>query len=289
MTKRKRKSSKSPSSVAHSDDAMPSFRSFEKIFAGFGDGVPSDAPLDRAQELIYQAWDIPNPAKRIALAKQALSICADCADAYMLQAEELPHTLEQQMELYEQAVAAGERALGADTFKDSVGHFWGLHETRPYMRARLQLALTLYDFGDRMLAIDHLQDMLRLNPNDNQGLRDILLGWLLRTDQLAEAQALWTQYADDATACWSWSRALMAYMERRTEAAAYLDHAIADNAHIAPLLLGRESLPEDPSEYVGIGDFNEAAAYVLGNLGLWQQTEGALRWLSRAVPINSGK
>lgn len=265
---------------------MPDPRTFERLFAGFGDGAPGNNPIDQAQELIYQAWDIPNPAKRIALAKQALSVCDDCADAYMLLAEEQPHTLEQALDLYAQATAAGERALSADTREHGAGHYWGLHETRPYMRARLQLALTLWDFGDRSMAIEHARDMLRLNPRDNQGIRYTLLGWWLATGNLSEARALWSAFEDDAMACWTWSQALMTYIEHGpgSQANASLKAAIDTNPHVAPLLLRREALPMEQPEYIGLGDPAEAASYVIDYLEVWLQTDGALRWLSQSIP-----
>ncbi|MEJ2351818.1 MAG: hypothetical protein P8Y03_18685, partial [Anaerolineales bacterium] len=48
--------------------------------------VPSD--VQKAQQLMYQAWEESNPARRLALARKALKISADCADAYVLLAEE---------------------------------------------------------------------------------------------------------------------------------------------------------------------------------------------------------
>src|SRR5205823_13633226 len=39
--------------------------------------------------------------------------------------------------LYEQGVAAAERALGPDVFAQEAGRFWGIVGTPPYMRARL--------------------------------------------------------------------------------------------------------------------------------------------------------
>ena len=291
MTKRKVKSGRKSPKARHSDAPMPDFRSLEKIFAGFGGGAPSDGLLDQAQALIYQAWDIPNPAKRIALAKQALSICEDCADAYLLLAEEQAHTLEQVLDLYGRATTAGERAISDDTRENGVGHYWGLHETRPYMRARLQLALNLWEFGDRSMAIEHARELLRLNPMDNQGVRHILLGWWLATGNLPQAQALWKAYEDDGMACWVWSKALMAYIEHGPgkKANACLEAAIDANPHIPPLLLRREPLPMEQPEYVGLGDPAEAAAYVISYLEVWQQTDGALRWLSKSIPAESDR
>ncbi|HEV2642619.1 MAG TPA: hypothetical protein VGT98_07930, partial [Candidatus Elarobacter sp.] len=62
-------------------------------------------------------------------------ISSDCADAYVLLAEETARTAGAARKLYEQGVAAGERALGPNYFRNEVGSFWGLLETRPYMRA----------------------------------------------------------------------------------------------------------------------------------------------------------
>ena len=100
----------------------------------------------------------------------------DCADAYVLLAEQARNRKEA-LELFEQGVAAGERALGPQMFRDEVGNFWGILETRPYMRARLGLAECLWTSGRRDESVVHLQDMLRLNPGDNQGLRLILVNW----------------------------------------------------------------------------------------------------------------
>jgi tetratricopeptide (TPR) repeat protein len=297
MTKHKKSSGKSSS---RSSNAMPagispqSLRKLEKALANLGhapdaaspfDDGPGETPLDRAQDLIYQAWEIPNPAKRISLAKRALDICPDCADAHMLLAEEQAHDLEESIERLQQAVDAGRRAIG-DDFESDVGYFWGLLETRPYMRARWALALAQWEFGERSLAIGHAQDMLRLNPNDNQGVRSMLMTWLLMNQRVPEARKLWKQYEDTASADWAWSRALMDFIEHGDgdEANTTLAKALAANPYLAPLLLGREALPAHPPEFIGMGDRDEAIAYVFHNLELWQQIDGALRWLSGAVP-----
>jgi hypothetical protein len=44
--------------------------------------------LDRAQELVYDAWDAASSAKREALARAALDISPLCADAYLILADE---------------------------------------------------------------------------------------------------------------------------------------------------------------------------------------------------------
>lgn len=41
-----------------------------------------ETPLDKAQELVYDAWQASG-RERVKLAKKALGICPDCADAYV--------------------------------------------------------------------------------------------------------------------------------------------------------------------------------------------------------------
>src|SRR3954452_16249063 len=141
-------------------------------------GPRDDTPLSQAQNVMYEAFGSHDPEVRIKAARKALDLSPDCADAYVVLAEEA-RSRKDALELFEKGVAAGERALGPEAFQEDVGHFWGVLETRPYMRAREGRASTLWTMGRRDEAIGHLQDMLRLNPNDNQGVRYTLAGWLL--------------------------------------------------------------------------------------------------------------
>jgi tetratricopeptide (TPR) repeat protein len=130
------------------------------------------SPLDQARELAIQAAEAHDPRRTIALAKQALALSPDCAEAYYLLADHA-RTRKEALNLFEQAVAAAGRVLGPEFFVEGEGHFWGLLETRPYMRARLALAEALWSAGRRVEAAEHLGEMLRLNPGDNQGVRYI--------------------------------------------------------------------------------------------------------------------
>jgi hypothetical protein len=141
--------------VEHGDSGLLDRRAMEgimrKFVAGLG-GPPEDTPLSRAQDVMYRAFDTREPEKRVELARAALEISPDCADAYVLLAEESKGRKDA-IQLFEKAVAAGERALGPDAFANDVGHFWGLIETRPYMRAREGLAVQLWSSGRRDEAI----------------------------------------------------------------------------------------------------------------------------------------
>ena len=95
---------------------------------------PAETPLEEAQAVMYRAYEARG-RQRVKLARKALSISPDCADAYVLLAEEEAQSLEEANAYYEQGVQAGRRALGPEVFQEQAGHFWGIVETRPFMRA----------------------------------------------------------------------------------------------------------------------------------------------------------
>jgi tetratricopeptide (TPR) repeat protein len=256
----------------------------QQLLAGGGVlEVAPRTPLEEAQEVIYQALEARGQ-RRLDLARRALTLSPDCADAYVLLAEAAPDP-QAARQLYEQAVAAGERALGVDTFRAEVGHFWGLIETRPDMRARQGLAEVLWHLGERAAAIAHLQDMLRLNPGDNQGLRYLLAGWLLAMGDDAALERLLAAYPDEASAHWAYTQALAVFRRRGAdpEAAQALGRALQANPHVPLYLLGAKPLPAQVPGYYGIGDENEAVVYLAEAAEGWLETPGALEWLGATL------
>lgn len=239
-------------------------------------------PLERAQDLMYDAWDAKG-RDRIDRAREALALSPDCADAYVLLSHEAATNLEESMHLLEDGVRAGERALGREMFEEEAGHFWGILETRPYMRARFDLAHLLSLAGRRKEAIDHMRDLLRLNPGDNQGVRHDLAACLLEDGDLEGLEGLLDEYPDEYSAVWFYSRALLKFRkEGRTPAAdACLVLAFEQNRFIPPYLLGKKRIPSSTPEYMRIGDETEAVVYTLDNGRAWQETQGALMWMNR--------
>jgi tetratricopeptide (TPR) repeat protein len=244
----------------------------------------ADTALGRAQALMYQAFEEPREKRRIELAHEALALCADCADAYVLLAEHA-HSRKEALRLYEQGVAAGERALGPEAFQQDVGHFWGLLATRPYMRARLGLVHSLWVAGSREEAVRHLQDMLRLNPGDNQGVRYTLAGFLLFLDRDDDLARLLEQYPDEGSASWAYTQALLAFRQHgdTPEARELLLVALQANKHVPAYLVGEKFPPNESPGYYSPGDESEALSYIGGFLAAWKSTPGAVAWLRENV------
>ena len=251
-----------------------------------------DTPLARAQALVYRAFEETNERWRVQLAKEALAVCPDCADACVLLAEHA-RSRKEALRLYEQGVAAGERALGPKAFQDEVGRFWGVIETRPYMRARLGLAHSLWTAGRRDEAVRHLQDMLRLNPGDNQGVRYTLAGFLLFLDRDDDLARLLQQYPDEASAAWAYTKALLAFRRHgdTPEARRLLKEARKTNKHVPAYLLGEKFPSPEEAGHYSPGDESEALNYIGSFLAAWKSTPGAVAWLRENVEgkkVNEG-
>ena len=92
---------------------------------------------ERAQLLCYKAYDARG-RWQIHLARQALAIDPDCCEAMLILAERISDP-EEAIPQLQRAVDAGARQLGAERFEKDAGHFWGIFETRPYMRAEAHL------------------------------------------------------------------------------------------------------------------------------------------------------
>jgi tetratricopeptide (TPR) repeat protein len=252
--------------------------------------MPDLTPRDKAQDLVYDAWEERSARRRTEMARKALELWPDCADAYCVLAEEAT-TSDEERRLLEAAVAAGERAIGPEPFKESVGRFWRIHATRPYMRARFLLANFLWNEEENEAAIKHARELLRLNPRDNQGVRYRLVGWLLASGNNRAAVVLLDRHDEDST-YWKYARALL---EFRTwgdadRARATLERAFQSNEVLPDYLIalgfGFNELPDSSNL-----EIDEEAVLAVSDLGEpWQMTPGALDWLrDRWLSRDSGR
>lgn len=247
-----------------------------------GPGRAEQRALDKAQELIYQAWEVTDPIERVEIAEEALALSPLCADAWVMLAEDAAETLEQEIEFYKNAVEAGEKALGEAFFEEEIGRFWGIAESRPYMRARAGLAHCLWDQGEHDAAIAHYEELLQLNPADNQGIRFLLVTSLVLLSRHDDALALMDANPEDEySAVWAYSRALIDYRERgdAKNARELRAFAVRVNRFVPDYLAGNARMPKFPPDYVNPGDKTEAVSYVYDNRQAWQDTAGAVDWL----------
>ncbi len=243
-------------------------------------------PEDEARKLALEAMDTPG-RRGIALARRALQMDPDSPTAHLALAMSAPDS-ETAVERYREAMAAAERALDPEIFEEGVGSFWLISETRPYMEARKGLGDALWFIGQRREAVEHYTELLRLNPNDNQGIRDRLAPALVLLGDDEAAEELLEEYADDIGAAALFNRALVTFRRKGDGKAATrrLAEAFDGNRHVADLLLDRAEIPDELPAGYRLGSVEEAVFYFLEAEEAWHKTPGALKWLADAIDAN---
>ena len=245
-------------------------------------------PAEEAQELIYDAMDAVG-RRQVQLIRRALAIDPDCVDAHNLLGDRTGDPRESEP-LYRRAADAARRSLDPSLFERGVGHFWGIMETRPYMRALYGLAGALDRQGRVEEAIERYQEMLRLNPNDNQGARYALAPLLYRAGKLEELKRLLERY-DEPSAATLYLKALLLFRTEGDSAAsrAAASRALRENRHMEKYLSGRSELPPAGPPVYSPGSEEEAVVFACDLIDLWEEMPGALRWLAKQKPAAKAK
>ena len=293
-TSKKPRKKSSPATATSELAALPHPAALEATWRDLGGG-PEDEALSEAQDLVYEAWETVDGRSRYALARRALKISPMCADAWLILAERPSLSARDRRAFLERAVKAGELALGPDGFTEYSGHFWGFLETRPYMRARHVLAEDLWQTGDREAAIGHLRDMLTLNPGDNQGLRYILLAWLLHMRDDRAVENLLRDHSDEASAFICYTQALFAFRKSGdgADARRFAAEAWHCNIHVPRLLSKKGRARYEDTGYYTMGGEDEAAYYLEEYGFAWKETPGAVEWLVEVTgdlkPVQRGR
>jgi tetratricopeptide (TPR) repeat protein len=247
-------------------------------------GAPGDIELsdkEAAQELAFDAMEAESAAQARKLAKRALALDPDCVDALVVLTELDADSPRKAIEGLRKAVEAGERSLGAAFIRKNTGHFWALLETRPWMRALESLAEAYRSQGIHLDAIRIYERMLELNPNDNQGVRDLLLGLYLVVGDLSGAGRLLEKYKNDSMANFAWGRVLERYLSGDEDGAVKaLKAACQTNEHVVLYLTGQRKLPNALPELYSPGS-EEEAVLCIDTLGAaWAGHMEALIWLA---------
>jgi tetratricopeptide (TPR) repeat protein len=237
-------------------------------------------PKKKAQNLAYDAMEAETTKKALQLARQALELDPDCVDARLVAAELTCRSEKEYLAQVQAAVEAGERTLGAEFFRENKGHFWGILETRPYMRARHQFAQLLAASGRLADAAAHFEALLELNPNDNQGVRDELLCLYLLGRELEAGERLLSRYREEGSAVFLWGRVLHAFLSGREKTAQLeLKQARKGNRYVEDFLTGEKPLPRQLPEMYGFGDESEAVYCAFLQMPAWLVHPEAIAWL----------
>jgi tetratricopeptide (TPR) repeat protein len=163
---------------------------------------------------------------------------------------------------------------------------WIHLENRPFLRAAHGYGLALEQERRHLEAVDVYEQILALNPDDNQGIRYLLPSLYLEAQAPQKARAALEQHGADGMNLYT--RCLLEIRDgRRWEAVRWLCRGLSYNPHLPEIVLGERSEPGVEEAWgVAMGSKQEAAQY-LQETGGWMRKESRdfLRRLMAAKPF----
>jgi tetratricopeptide (TPR) repeat protein len=159
---------------------------------------------------------------------------------------------------------------------------WGFLENRPFLRLYHAYGLQLMKTGKIEAASDVFEDMLVLNPNDNQGVRGCIVDCHFALKEPEGVLSVCRQYPKDCMEQLLYGRSLALFqLGKVKEAGKALDTAITTYPRIATeLLMAKHKKPKGIREgYVTLGGADQAFLYWKDHGHYWTETPGAIVFL----------
>lgn len=196
-------------------------------------------------------------------------------------------------EKYRQAITILEEGLNkllplfpADFFNKSYYLEWAHIENRPFLRCYANIGLCYFHLKEYEAAKIIFEQLLTMNPQDDQGIRDPLLNCYLATGSLEEALDLCDYFADDTLPAIVYGKALVLFKLKEYEYAQKQVHlAVYDAPLIAEELLctQRKTSPGEKYAQIALGSLEEAKDYCQYFGAFWQKAPGALVFLKECL------
>jgi len=157
-----------------------------------------NTPLDDAYEILEEAQNAKTEKEAIKLAKKAYDMCPNCFDAILFQCD-LEENGIKRMKLLDDGLEFEKSRLTKEKYfdKENIGHFYGIFETRPYIRGLVNKAEYLLEEGKISQAENVCREVLRLNENDNMGARYLLMAIYATLEKENDMQKLYKKYPEE--------------------------------------------------------------------------------------------
>lgn len=212
----------------------------------------SDKP--DANDYVEMASQASSAAERRKYLDKALELEPDNLDAMTAVAMTSSEIMEDEVSSMEEVIKKGAALMERKGFlPDHVGDFWGILETRPYMRTLSEYSILLLACGMYRKAVKVMEEMLRLCPEDNIGIRSMLLSAYAMLEEKAPALKLYDTY-----------REMAGFSE---------DEVLEDSQMLLPLI----------ALFYKLGELDEAARYLKA---LAKMNSGTVPFLRKAGSQN---
>jgi tetratricopeptide (TPR) repeat protein len=160
---------------------------------------------------------------------------------------------------------------------------WGIKQNRPALRLLFRLFLLEEESGNETTAAALLETLLRLNPDDNHGVRAELMNHYLRRGEDERALDLAARFPNDLLADLAYGEVLALYrLGQQADAERALSRAVGRLPRI-PHYLTRKRVRQPVLSARGLtpGDDDQAWLYREAMRDVWAAEPGILAWLKK--------
>ena len=182
----------------------------------------------------------------------------------------------------EKGITLANKIFDAEYENEHKGHYWGLIETRPFIRMLITQMDFLTEAGKRKEAIEIGERIIYLNENDNNGIRDELQMLCLIEKRYDDYIALTEKYPNDFSCGFYYNYALYLYL---IEGAGHPDtkqamiEAIEFNPFVLDFLTKKKVTSNAPIHRYNPKDEAGATLYYNDSKKLWLSAFGVQKWL----------
>lgn len=165
---------------------------------GYHDTPPKNQKLD-SYDYLEMAEGADTAEEAIKYAQKALKLDPYCLDAEMIIAQAKSETIDDFKKNLEKIIQKGEKQLTQRgiSMEEDAGQFYGILQTRPYMRIRKAYLDLLLEMGRFRSAVSEAEELLRLCENDNLGIRYSLMALYSYFEEESKTLELFQKYKED--------------------------------------------------------------------------------------------
>ena len=223
-----------------------------------------NTPLDDAYEILEEAQNAKNVKEAIKLAKKAYEKSSKCFDAILFQCDLEENGIKRMKLLDDGLETEKNRLIEEKCFdKENIGHFYGIFETRPYIRGLVIKAEYLLEDGKLRQAESICKEVLRLNENDNMGARYLLMAIFATLEEESDMLKLYKKYTEENLEMLFPLFALYYKMGNDKKAKEYLNRVNKCNSNFVKLFNGTIKESDVVKQgYYSRGDSSEIFMYL---------------------------
>ncbi len=245
------------------DEANEKIKEFIEKYNN-GEMEYKNTPLDDAYEILEEAQYAANEKAAIKLAKKAYEMSPECFDAILFQCD-LEKNAKKRMKLLNEGLEFEKNRLTKQKYfdKENIGIFYGIFETRPYIRGLVIKAEYLLEEGKLRQATNICKEVLTLNENDNLGARYLLMAIYATLEEEKDMLDLYKKYPEEDLEMLFPLFALYYKIGNDKKAKEYLNRIDKCNANFVKYFKGtiKQSEKVNPG-YYSRGDSSEIFMYL---------------------------